>query len=246
MHHPMLERCQDWRGNAAELAAVARELLGPLGLEDERLNERLVRYYVQAGILSRPAREGREALFGYRQLLELVAARELANDGWPLAKIADWNRGADERALLDLIDNREPVAPLLTRPDGGTVFPETRRLALAVNDDPGADLDLYTWLAARGVAVLRAYSTAQALALLDRARVHVVISDLARVEAGVLNKRAGMVLAQSIRQQGSDVPLVLYTLDKSPQVKALALEAGVNYVTEGPDDLRDWIRKMGL
>ncbi len=241
-----LEDHKDWRGGAAELAATGSELLRAISRDDDRLNERLVRYYVQSGILSRPEREGREALFGYRQLLELLAARELAADRWPLAKIATWNQAADERALLDLIDKRQPAGSLIDRGQGRPVFPETRRLALAVNDDPAADLGLYEWLAARGVAVLRAYSTEQALALLDRARVHVVISDLARVEAGVLNKRAGMALARAIREHGSDMPLVLYTLDKSPQVKSLALDAGANYVTESPDDLRDWLEKIGI
>ncbi|MEA1051674.1 response regulator [Lamprobacter modestohalophilus] len=241
----MIEGYQSWQGSAAELAAAAAELLAD-GTDDERLNERLVRYYVQSGILTRPQRAGREAVFGYRQLLELVAARALVRDGWPLAKIADWNGSADERALLDVIDQGQPVTPVPRATDGRARFPETRRLALAVNDDPGADLGLYAWLAERGVAVLRAYSTAQALALLDRARVHVVVSDLARVEAGLLNKRAGMVLAQAIRERGSDVPMVLFTLDKSAQIKTLALDAGVNYVTEQPDDLRDWLQKIGL
>ncbi|MBK1620176.1 hypothetical protein CKO42_17360 [Lamprobacter modestohalophilus] len=240
----MIQGYQSWQGSTSELAAAAADLL-PDGADDERLNERLVRYYVQSGLLTRPQRSGREAVFGYRQLLELVAARTLVRDGWPLAKIADWNRSADERALLDVIDQGSPVTPVSVASDGRARFPETRRLALAVNDDPGADLGLYAWLAERGVAVLRAYSTAQALSLLDRARVHVVISDLARVEAGALNKRAGMVLAQAVRER-SDVPMVLFTLDKSPQIKALALDAGVNYVTESPDDLRDWLQKIGL
>jgi CheY-like chemotaxis protein len=242
----MFETHRNWRGSATELARTASALLRPLGRDEERLNERLVRYYVQSGILTRPQREGREAWFGYRQLLELAAARGLVQAGWPLAKIATWIQDADERALWDLIDTREPVSPLVAGTPGQAVFPETRRLLLAVNDDPGADLDLYAWLASRGVAVLRAYSTDQALWLLARARVQAVLSDLARVESGVLNKRAGMLLAQAIRERGSEVPLVLYTLDKSPQVKALALEAGANYVTESPDDLRDWLEKLGL
>ncbi|MBK5938308.1 response regulator [Halochromatium roseum] len=241
----MIESYQSWQGSAAELAATASELL-PDSANDERLNERLVRYYVQTGLLTRPQRAGREAVFSYRQLLELVAARTLVRDGWPLAKIADWNSGADERALLDVIDQGQPVTPLPAPASGRARFPETRRLALAVNDDPSADLELYGWLAGRGVAVLRAYSTAQALTLLERARVHIVISDLTRSEAGVLNKRAGIVLAQAIRERGSDVPMVLFTLDKSPQIKSLALDAGVNYVTESTEDLRDWLQKIGL
>jgi CheY-like chemotaxis protein len=128
----------------------------------------------------------------------------------------------------------------------GHVFPETRRLVLAVNDDSQADLGIYEWLASRGVAVLRAYSTTQALTLLDRARVHVVISDLGRVEGDVLRKGAGMDLARLIRERGSDVPIVIYTMNRTPQVKELAVDAGANYVTEYPGELRDWLEKMGI
>jgi len=242
----MIERHRSWRGTAAELAGIAAELLESLGHNDQRLNERLVRYYVQEGVLERPEREGREAVFSFRQLLELVVARELADDGWPLAKIASWNRGADEKALLDLIDNKQLTAPDLMRTALSPGLPETRRLVLAVNDDPQADRDLYEWLASRGVAVLRAYSTDHALILLDRARVHSVISDLARAEGGVLNKMAGMQLARRIRERGSDVPIVIYTMDKSQSVKELALDAGANYVTEGANELRDWLEKLGI
>ena len=119
-------------------------------------------------------------------------------------------------------------------------------MVLAVNDDPQADRDLYEWLAARGVAVLRAYSTDHALTLLDRARVHIVISDLARVEGGILNKMAGMQIARKIRDRGSDVPIVIYTMDKSAPVKELALDAGANYVTEADNELRDWLEKLGI
>lgn len=242
----MAEQYKNWRGTAAELADTAAEWLGSLGLDEQRLNERLVRYYVQDGVLSRPEREGREAKFGFRQLLEFVVARKLAADSWPLAKIASWNRGADEKALLDLIDDKQLAAPRLMEKVLGQVFPETRRLVLAVNDDPQADLGLYEWLASRGVAVLRAYSTTQALTLLDRARVHVVISDLGRVEGDVLRKGAGIDLARLIRERGSDVPIVIYTMDRTPQVKELAVDAGANYVTEDPDELRDWLEKMGI
>jgi hypothetical protein len=48
----------------------------------------VVRDYAQRGIISRAERQGKEAIYGYRQLLEFVAARLLVADGWPLAKIA--------------------------------------------------------------------------------------------------------------------------------------------------------------
>jgi hypothetical protein len=103
----MTEQYRDWRGTAAELAALGADLLETFGLSEEKLNERLVRYYVAEGVLSRPERQGREAWFGYRQLLELLVARLLSKDGWPLAKIATWNRAADDQALRDLIPERQ-------------------------------------------------------------------------------------------------------------------------------------------
>ncbi|KAA6184231.1 response regulator [Thiohalocapsa marina] len=125
-------------------------------------------------------------------------------------------------------------------------IPETRHLVLAVNDDPASDLALYAWLAERGVAVLRAYSTEHALRLLTRARVQLVISDLARQEGQILNKTAGIALAQAIRALGCDAPMVIFTNDKSPQIKTLALEAGANHVTEHGDALLEWLRNQGI
>jgi CheY-like chemotaxis protein len=217
----MSKRDKNWQeGTAVELADAAADWLEELGHMDQRPTARLVRYYVLKQLLTPPKRKGKEAIFGIRQLRELVVARELATSGWSLAKIAAWSRDADEKALLDLV--------------------------LAVNDDPESDLEFYEWLASRGVAVLRAYSTDQALALLERARPHIVVSDLARIEEDVLNKRAGMNLASTIRKRGSDVPIVIYTMDKSPHVADLVVEAGANYVTEDPGDLRDWLEKMGI
>lgn len=172
--------------------------------------------------------------------------RKLARDRWPLGKIAELIRAADKKALLDLIDNQQRSAPGLMRTVMRQAYPEIRRLVLVVNDDPQADLRLHEWLASRGAAVLRTYSTAHALNLLERVRVHVVISDLGRVEGDVMNKRAGMDRAREIRERGSEVPMVILTMDKSVQVRELAREAGANYVTEGLDDLCDWLTKMGI
>ena len=243
----MSKRDKNWQeGTAVELADAAADWLEELGHMDQRPTARLVRYYVLKQLLTPPKRKGKEAIFGIRQLRELVVARELATSGWSLEKIAAWSRDADEKALLDLIDNKQIAGPRLIGSQISQVFPETRRLVLAVNDDPESDLEFYEWLASRGVAVLRAYSTDQALALLERARPHIVVSDLARIEEDVLNKRAGMNLASTIRKRGSDVPIVIYTMDKSPHVADLVVEAGANYVTEDPGDLRDWLEKMGI
>jgi len=108
---PALENLASWRGTAADLAETANSLISgiPSLTEDAGAgNERLVRHYVQVGVLSPPDREGREALFGHRQVLEFLAARYLLRDGWPLAKVAEMLRATDVAGLLELVPSDRP------------------------------------------------------------------------------------------------------------------------------------------
>jgi DNA-binding transcriptional MerR regulator len=101
----------DWRGTAAELADRLNQVLSGIpSLTDDAgsANERLVRHYVQVGVLTPPEREGREALFGLRQVVEFLAARYLLKDGWPLAKVAELVRTTDVEGLARLIPAERP------------------------------------------------------------------------------------------------------------------------------------------
>lgn len=99
----------DWTGTAAQLAQVLVDLLARYALNPEPVpSERLVRFYVSSGVLQRPQREGREALFGTRQAIEFLAARALLEDGWPLAKVAEYLPEQDEASLMALIPERHP------------------------------------------------------------------------------------------------------------------------------------------
>lgn len=101
----------DWRGTAAELADKVNEVLAAVpSLQDDAgtANERLVRHYVQVGVLTAPEREGREAWFGLRQVVEFLAARWLLKDGWPLAKVAELVRATDVAGLAQLIPSDRP------------------------------------------------------------------------------------------------------------------------------------------
>lgn len=98
-----------WQGGAATLAEVAERLLPRFGLPEEpRPNERLVRDYVQRGIVARPERDGKEARFGFRQLVDFLVARALLQDGWPLAKIAELTATAPLDELLRLLPQERP------------------------------------------------------------------------------------------------------------------------------------------
>jgi len=99
----------EWTGSADDLASKANELLPALtGAADESVNERLVRYYVQEGVLTPPDREGREAIFRFRQLIQLIVARLLLRDNWPLRKVAELIREAEVNTLLALAPGTKP------------------------------------------------------------------------------------------------------------------------------------------
>lgn len=85
-----LDEYSAWQGNIDELVDTANIALQRLGRgRNADLNIRLVRDYAQRGILSPAERRGKEAIYRFQHLNELIAARVLLNDGWPLAKIAE-------------------------------------------------------------------------------------------------------------------------------------------------------------
>jgi len=101
------DRYGQWEGTAAELADVAEQLervMFPTTTQEGNApNLRLVRNYVTLGVLSRAERRGKEAIFGFRQLVEFLAARVLVREGWPLPKIAELVCAAPDDRLLELL-----------------------------------------------------------------------------------------------------------------------------------------------
>jgi DNA-binding transcriptional MerR regulator len=134
-----------WRGTAAELAGRLNVVLAGIPtLADDAgaANERLVRHYVQVGVLTAPEREGREALFGLRQVVEFLATRYLLKDGWPLAKVAEIVRASDVDGLAALIPADRPrtraeEAVAKYRSPAARRAPE-REFALAAQSSPPA------------------------------------------------------------------------------------------------------------
>lgn len=82
---------KDWQGTAEALARHALEWMRIKRIGDPSFepNERLVRDYVARGILSKPERKGKEAIFGFEQLAQFLACRAVIDDGWPLSKISE-------------------------------------------------------------------------------------------------------------------------------------------------------------
>src|SRR5262250_542069 len=81
-------------------------------------DRRLVRWYVTRGLVDRPATNGRNALYGRRHLLQLVAIKRLQAQGRSLAEIQAELAGAPDRALDQLarLDPGLPAVAPATQP----------------------------------------------------------------------------------------------------------------------------------
>ena len=87
-----------------QLLAQASSQLG------EDLNPRTIRLYATEGLIDRPGRDGRHAVYGERQLRQLLLIRSLAQRGLSLAAIAPLAAASDndiDAQLADLL----PDAP---------------------------------------------------------------------------------------------------------------------------------------
>jgi DNA-binding transcriptional MerR regulator len=103
-----LERMRkDFQGSADDLIVSAQEVAKILNLDQEATegNERLVRHYVSVGVVDKPTREGRDAHYGFRHLVQFVAARRLLAEGLPLAKIAKFTGAAPTDTLTEYLEN---------------------------------------------------------------------------------------------------------------------------------------------
>ena len=107
-----IQNYQRFSGNATQLADVALDCAQKLSLpgDNSKISERLIRYYVTEGLLSRPIRIGRDAEYHYKHLLQFLASRSLMEQGYPMQKVADYINGLG-------IDLLEPLALNQTKPN---------------------------------------------------------------------------------------------------------------------------------
>ena len=99
----------DFQGSADALIFKAQDVAKTLKLDQEATegNERLLRHYVSMGVVDKPSREGRDALYGFRHLVQFVAARRLLAEGFPLAKIAKYTGAVPTDALTAYLEKAD-------------------------------------------------------------------------------------------------------------------------------------------
>lgn len=107
----ILENYRQFTGNAIELSNAAVNCAEQMGwpVDPEKTNERLVRYYVSEGVVDRPDRQGRDAAYFYRHLLQLLNARRMVEKGMSLSVIGEHNRLSETSALEDYLHRPIPT-----------------------------------------------------------------------------------------------------------------------------------------
>jgi len=104
----LINQYQAFSGNAVEMASVASQCAQFLQLPGDldKINERLVRYYVAEGLVDRPKRVGRDAEYGYVHLLQFLAGRFLVDAGFPMQKVAPYLASLEVNQLEALVMNK--------------------------------------------------------------------------------------------------------------------------------------------
>jgi CheY-like chemotaxis protein len=159
-----------------------------------------------------------------------------------------------------LEDVREQVSALKAQVEGaappeadGAASPITRglpglRAVLWVDDYPENNAFEVESLVRRGVRVLQARSTAEALGIADgRPDVDVAITDMGRREDGAERPQAGIELTTLLRERRPDLPILVYA--SAPAVarsRDAATAAGASFVTSSATELLDELGRIGL
>ena len=104
----LINQYQGFSGNAVDMASVAMQCAQYLQMpaDLDKINERLVRYYVAEGLVDRPKRIGRDAEYGYLHLLQFLAGRFLVDAGFPMQKVAPYLSSLESAQLEALVMNK--------------------------------------------------------------------------------------------------------------------------------------------
>jgi DNA-binding transcriptional MerR regulator len=105
----ILSNYQYFTGNSDQLTLAAGKLAESLSLALEPSegeaegNERLLRYYVSLNVVDKPDRQGRDAVYNFRHLLQYLTARRLLQQKFSLAKIAEYTGLVPTQSLVDAL-----------------------------------------------------------------------------------------------------------------------------------------------
>ena len=85
-----LEENKNFKGTLIEFIKLIKiSMYDYFGVSDDKITERLVRYYVTEAIIPRPVREGKDVFYVYDHILKFLYARKQIIDGWPMSKLKE-------------------------------------------------------------------------------------------------------------------------------------------------------------
>jgi CheY-like chemotaxis protein len=134
-----------------------------------------------------------------------------------------------------------PVGPLIVPSAPASVSHVPR--VLWVDDNPQNNAFQIARLKSKSIDVVEARSTSEAMQLLGgNPSFSVVISDMGRREDGRFQPKAGLSLAEQMRNAGLTTPVFFYTSDAQAKWLTHDLPAGVTGVTSSPVELYEMLR----
>lgn len=102
--------CGTWQGTAKELADLLASICQQEDFADlTPPTVRLIRDYCRRGIITTKGQRGRRRIFGFRQIIEFLAARRLIADGYSLRKVSKYIAQQNEKAILQIIEDGEKL-----------------------------------------------------------------------------------------------------------------------------------------
>ena len=183
-----------------ELASEAQQLLqrhGLLGAQpDARVSAapdaRTVRYYTTLGLLDRPGYEGREARYGRRHLVQLVAIKALQAQGLSLSEVQQRLYGRSEQDLLSLAEALAAEAAAAAGTAQIELPAAAFRTVHEVSLAPGLKLTAEPgWLAACGADPKSNTAATEAVLRAVEEKVRAALAALARAEQSSAHRGAG-------------------------------------------------------
>ncbi len=117
----------------------------PNGRVRDLPDRRAVRWYTTTGLVDRPAMQGRTAVYGPRQLLQIVAVKRRQAEGRSLAEIQAELAGATDQTLRKVAAiPEELIADELTRPEAMPLSASTDRRRIRFWAEPPAASEAVT------------------------------------------------------------------------------------------------------
>lgn len=113
---------------------------------------------------------------------------------------------------------------------------------LWVDDNPSNNAFEIAQLQGRGVAVVPAASTDEAMEALKDQTFDAVISDMVRRERGGNRYEAGLALLKTLRRSGNALPFLIYTSQEGAEdCDQTVKSAGGDGATASPVELLEWV-----